>query len=141
MVHLSNNQFLSNDYYTEIFFLYQLLLRYLLSSFAVFWLWPEINKRRKLKNSIKVIRKLIGIQELGALFGLMGLLVDGPRLLRCPMINILNLGESYPCFQYKVLNLTNSQINTILWIKFSDVTHMHYKLNKWKGIHSILILW
>ena len=48
------------------------------------------------------------------------------------MINLLSWGETYHYSQYKVLNLTNLQIYTFLYIKFSDVNYM--KNNKIIGI-------
>ena len=40
------------------------------------------------------------------------------------MINLFSWVEAYHYVQDKVLSLTNSQINTILWIEFTDVNYM-----------------
>ena len=49
-------------------------------------------------------------------------LLAGPRLLRL-MISLLNWGEHIIIFQYKLLNLSNQQITTTLYIKFSEVNY------------------
>ena len=52
-------------------------------------------------------------------------LLGGLRLLGCLMINLLSRDETYHYFKYKVLNLTNLQINNILYTKFSDVNYIN----------------
>ena len=55
----------------------------------------------------------------------LGALLGGPRLLGCLMINLLSRGKAYKYFQYIVLNLTNLQIKTILYLKFSGVNYIN----------------
>ena len=43
------------------------------------------------------------------------------------MISLLSRGVNIIIFQYKVLNLTNLQINTIVYIKYSDLNYMNDK--------------
>ena len=54
-----------------------------------------------------------------------GVFLVGPHSLGCLIINFLSWGETYQYSQYKVLNLTNLQINTILYINFSDVNYIN----------------
>ena len=42
-------------------------------------------------------------------------------------------GETYQYFWYKVLNLTNSQITTILYINFSDVNYFNNMMDIFNG--------
>ena len=49
----------------------------------------------------------------------------GPRLLDWLMFRLLSWGKYIIIYQYRVLNITNLQINTNLYIKLSDVHYLN----------------
>ena len=57
--------------------------------------------------------------------GSMRVLLAGPHTMGCFMTHLLSRGESDHSFQYKVLNLSNLQIDIIPYIKVTDTNYMN----------------